>query len=67
MLYIYEWVNPPSPTNRYRIVETYHCVDGIRSRLTDRTFATLEEAKSFVANPVGGLNPAPKPAALDQI
>lgn len=49
-LYIYEWLNPPVSNNRYRIVETYNCVDGMRSRLTEHSFATFAQAEKFISD-----------------
>ncbi len=34
--------------NRYRLQEVYPCVDGYRSRLTNRSFPSLEAAKKFI-------------------
>ncbi len=51
-LLIMEQVSPtPSPNNRFRIVEMYISCDGPRTRLTHRSFPTIERAQAFVANP----------------
>lgn len=47
-LLIYEWIDSPWPNNRFRIAEIYYCVDGWRTRLTERSFTTLDEAREFV-------------------
>lgn len=47
-LYIYKWLDAPTSNSVFRIVETYYCVDGWRSRLTERSFATLADAQAFV-------------------
>ena len=66
-LFIYEWLEPVSERNRYRIVETYECVDGMRSRLTDQSFATLDEAKAFVADPIKNYSQSPSRLGSDII
>jgi hypothetical protein len=38
----------PSRSNRFRVVEHVITSDGVRSRLTNTTFATLNEAKEFI-------------------
>lgn len=34
--------------NRFRIAEVYQTIDGYRTRLTHASFATLDEAQTFV-------------------
>ena len=55
-LHIYEWINPPSPANRFRIAEVYSCIDGWRTRMTDHSFPTLEAAQEFVKDPIKPIN-----------
>lgn len=47
-LYIYEWIDAPLSARPFRIVESYPCIDGMRQRITARTFSTLEQAQEFV-------------------
>lgn len=48
-LMIFEQVAPEVPDyRRFRIVETYISVDGYRTRVTDNSFTTLEEAQYFI-------------------
>lgn len=49
-LLIMEQIEPvPAPGNRFRIVEAYVSVDGMRTRMTHRSFPTLDEARDFVS------------------
>jgi hypothetical protein len=41
--------NPVPERHRFRILETYVTkADGLRARITERSFATLEEAQAFI-------------------
>lgn len=48
-LQIFEQLHPvPHDRNRFRIMEVMNTVDGPRTRVTDKSFRTLEEARDFV-------------------
>lgn len=48
-LQIWEQVSPnPAAANRFRLVEVYETVDGMRSRLTNQSFSSLAEANYFI-------------------
>lgn len=56
-LQIFEQLHPvPHDRNRFRILEVMDTVDGPRTRVTDKSFRTEDEARDFI-------NPnRPKPA-----
>lgn len=46
---IWECRTPRNPNSlRFRILETYPCVDGYRTRITHEAFSTMEEAEHFI-------------------
>lgn len=48
-LTIFEQVAPEAnPGNRFRIVEMQMTLDGPRSRMTNHSFPTVEQARDFV-------------------
>lgn len=46
-LAIVQQIEPPT-TSPFRLVETFETVDGVRTRMTHRTYPTLEEAQFMV-------------------
>ena len=40
--------------NRFRIIEKVHTIDGIRDRITNLTFPTLEGAEQFIEEKENG-------------
>lgn len=48
-LQIFEQIHPvPNAQNRFRILEVYESCDGWRTRVSDKSFPTLEQAEDFV-------------------
>ena len=48
-LEVWEDVTPNGRlSNKFRIVETYQCSDGYRSRITNRSFISLENALEYI-------------------
>lgn len=55
-----ELVSAPTPipaNNRYRVVELFPTMDGLRSRLTPANFATAEEAQLHIDKYLGKRSP----------